>query len=69
MKLISSGQDLVTCAQVDPLFKALQVALPRVRIGIFLMDQSFQCLGQQTRDRGLALDGKLFDLEQDFLGK
>ena len=45
MKLISSGQDLAPCAQVDALFEALQVSLSSVHIGILLLDQSFQRLG------------------------
>ncbi len=69
MKLISSGQDLAPCAQVDALFKALQVALSRVRVGIFLLNQPFQRLGQQARDRSMAIDGKQLDLEQDLYGK
>jgi len=41
MKLISSGQNLAFCAQVDALLKVLQVSLSRVGIGIFLLDQPF----------------------------
>jgi hypothetical protein len=69
MKLFSPGQDPTIRAQVEPLRKALQVTLLRMRIGIFLLNQPFQCLGQQARDRSMAFDGKQLDLEQDLFGK
>jgi len=68
MKLISLTQDLATSTQVDALFKPLQMALSRVSTGVFLLNQHFKRLGQQPRDRSLALYCEQLDLEQDFFG-
>jgi hypothetical protein len=58
MEFISSSQDLTIRTQVHTLCEPLQVALSCMRIGLFLLNQPFQSLGQQARDRSLALDGK-----------
>jgi hypothetical protein len=69
MELISSGQSLAAGAQVNALPEALEVTLSSVFIFFFFLVQPFQRLGQQARDRGLALDSEKFDLEQDLFGK
>jgi len=58
MEFISRSGDLALRTQVDALLEPLQVALSRMRVGLFLLDQSFHRLGQQTRDGCPAPDGK-----------
>jgi hypothetical protein len=58
MKFFSSSQDLTFRTQVNALCEPLQVALLCMRVGIFLLDQPFQRLSQQARNRSLTFDGK-----------
>jgi hypothetical protein len=57
MEFVSPDQDLATGTQIRASFEPLQMASLCMGIGVFVLDEPLQRLGQEARDRSSTFDG------------